>query len=262
MPRSATRRDSGPARTVPRVNAASFGEAPGGYGSAGIASKAGATSGRLRAGRPAQGGPLLPEPPLDCEELHPRVRDCRQAWFRATSHDPADCPPGERALHRFDCPLDLGPNHPTHYGVWYGSQTDLGAIIEKFGDAYGEITSAMRAEQRLTPMRPTRVLRLLDLRPPAVNGLYRSQSAQALDLNLSATRHYWITQEWSACLHRCVPEADGLLYVARIGGGDSVALFGGRRWTLRPTPGAVDLEDPEAEQLWAQFEDATRVPVS
>jgi len=205
----------------------------------------------------------LPRPPIDCDELHPTIVTETGTWFRVTGFDPCAYPPGGSALGRFDCPEDLDAAiHPAHYGVWYGADSELGAVCEKFGERYGLVTRALRTGKAVWPVVPTRILNLVDLRPPAVTGIYRPSPGIHLDLRLSGTEDYDLTQAWSACFHRCCPDIDGVLYRSRMGGGSSIALFEALVGLSVVDPlSAVDLDSATSEPLWQAFEEATRVPV-
>jgi hypothetical protein len=148
---------------------------------------------------------------------------------------------------RFDCPAaEIAAGRG--YLVLYASTTELGAFIETFGNRR-MVTPAERKDLELGAIGLSRPLKLIDLHSPAIVRLYE----QLLDEGVCTIRNYWLTWAWSAALHRCAPDADGLIYRAREAGeaGESVALFSDRArdFLLRDGPsvpvGDVSLADTQ-----------------
>jgi len=124
-------------------------------------------------------------------------------------------------------------------------------MLEKFVDDRRLITPLERKGVLLGPVTATLDLHLVDLRAPAVTGLFRG--SPKLDGRLGGGGDYDKSQAWGARIHDCAPDAHGLLYHARKAGEDCVALYGDRVGRLLvPSDDPVDIDDPG----WAIDRDA------
>lgn len=95
----------------------------------------------------------------------------------------------------------------------------------------------------LGAVRSDRDLALVDLRAPAVIGLF--EGIPKLDARLGDGDDYRLSQAWAARIHDCAPQAHGLLYRGRKAGENCVALFGDRiGGSLVPAEVPADIDDP------------------
>ena len=155
----------------------------------------------------------------------------RPGWDELRHYGPVD---GQR----FD-PHDPPTGDYKPQGVQYVAGTALVALTETF-----QRTRAIpvhNASLWLYGWTPARPMRLLDIRGDfgAANGA--SATFNAAD---KAT-----TREWARAVHRQWPDMDGLLYTAKVSGGDAIALFANAAgipvWPDRPAY-ARALTDPAA----------------
>jgi hypothetical protein len=166
-------------------------------------------------------------------------------------------PGGGVALGRFDCPLDLGGLHSSHFGVWYGATTDIGALCEYFVGKARVVTLQMRRTTFLgrVDMRGP----VIDLRNRAPLSIYPSDP---IDNRIGNQAHYSVCQSWSAALHACGGlSVAGLQYTGRRGGEFCVALYEHTVPTLVVRLANTSLADPMLDALWVEFEDVTGIAV-
>ncbi|HLX33809.1 MAG TPA: RES family NAD+ phosphorylase [Candidatus Limnocylindrales bacterium] len=125
------------------------------------------------------------------------------------------------ARYRYDDPA-------SEFQTWYGSRTSEGAFYEVYagwteGDHEPTVISELQRRRRVSG----RVaidddLELIDLRGPAVNGVFRG-----LDDRLGTAEEYSLTQRWARRIFECAPRVGGVVYRSRLGGesGPNVAVF-------------------------------------
>lgn len=174
-------------------------------------------------------------------------------WFRIFKAPGRveDARPGGDPLWRFDCPV----GHTPPFGVWYGSRSEVGALLEVFGDSEGRfVTPDQRAGRMLGSIRTTRSLNLLDVRAPGV--LRILGTPPRLDARFESCADYDLTQAWSAAFHRCTtPDTlDGLLYRGRKAGDTCIALFHDRvAPILKQLSAPVSVDDSSLASARAVF---------
>lgn len=163
---------------------------------------------------------------------------------------------GSAPSSRWDPPYPL-TRGGSRYGVWYGSTTDIGAMLEVFfREDETWVAHADRAGRVIGQVEVVRPLRLLDLHSPAVGRIYPTNR---LDESICTIRMYSLTTAWSELFHECDPAIDGLIYRSRKAGvrGVNVAIFGRATDALVAVDTGIAVDDPSLSSLRGRFVDLT-----
>ena len=146
----------------------------------------------------------MPAPPEDLARIHVTINELDGPFFRTHGIKRSPLSPGSAGLNRFDAP-------DASYGVLYLGCDEYCAFIETFAHASGTrtVTTAALKSRALSHLKPSRVLRLIDL--AASGALVRI----GVDSRLFSGE-YQRSQLWSKALHDHPVKADGLLYPSRL----------------------------------------------